>query len=71
MKAYLVINKGESSTFVPFKENYQVFIDRQKAIDCALLFGFDSPMGITDTIGVMSLYYCGDIKVEFMPIEIQ
>ena len=73
MKAYLVINQNK---FVSYKEQYNVFLERQKALDYAHSLGYHAPWsmgewpGCSDEIGVMSSYQCGDIHVQFMPIEV-
>ncbi len=67
-KVYLVMNLTDSG--LPFVEMYQIFSDRQKAIDHAISLGFSSMFGFTDTVGVKSVYYA-DVKVEFIPLIVE
>ena len=41
-----------------------------KDIDCGYPTNNPMSFGCSDTVGVATMYYCGEIKVEFMPILI-
>jgi hypothetical protein len=72
MIAYLVINKPKDNIFLPFAEQYKVFENRESALAWAVACGMrdDYGMGVTDKVGVMTVYKAGAVDVALMPLEI-
>lgn len=68
MILYLTINNNKPH--VPFKEMYQLFDDSERAIKHLKELGYENMFGTSLKVGVKSVYYCGDINLEFLPIEV-
>jgi len=66
---YLVLNRNN---FLPYKDQYRLFHNRNKAITYAKSLGFEDSfgMGIVDKPGVMNVYCCGDINLGIMKLDI-
>ncbi len=73
MIAYLVINKPKDNTFLPFSEQYKVFLGREQALAWAVSCGMRDQfgLGVTDKVGVMTIYMCGNVNVSLMPIKVE
>lgn len=54
-----------------YKDRYRLFSDKEKALEHAISLGFKDEMGlgISDKVGMASIYCCGDIDVSIIPIE--
>ncbi len=69
MKAYLIVNK--SDPLAPFADQHKVFLDRKRAFRELLDAGWElNFFGLSDQIGIASIYRCGDKDLLWMPIEI-
>lgn len=71
MKAYLLINRNTGADFLPYAEQYRVYLDRELCLDDARMLGWDNKfLGFNDTVGIANNVMCGDVNVTVMPIEI-
>jgi len=73
MIQYLVVNNNKNGLY-SFDEQYQVFANRQDAIDHFVTIGGEENswgMGLSDTVGIASIQQSGVIDLMFMPIEVQ
>ncbi len=73
MTAYLVINKPKNNIELPLAEQYKIFMDREQALAWAVACGLrdDYGLGVTDKVGVMTQYMCGNVNVSLMPINVE
>jgi hypothetical protein len=71
MKYLVVDNSKGLNQPLSYKEQYKLFLDKEKAVEYAKSIGYEDPfgMGVGDKIGVGSIYKGGDIDVLILPIE--
>lgn len=69
---YLVINETEKAKYLPYKEQYKLFKDKDQAIDHAISIGFTITFfgrPSLDEAGVMSMSQVGLDRVSILPLE--
>ena len=70
MKVYLVINN--SGIFPKTREEqYNIFEDKDRALEYAKSKGYDNPIPLDDKVGVMNFYQCEDIDINILPLSIK
>lgn len=65
---WLVILSGDNVRFMKYADQHRIFEEQEKALAWAVENGFEDPyhMGVSDTVGQMTFYQSGDVKVGIM-----